>query len=113
MKECPLMRRLLLGFFERARIRFAVPRGGHRAHDATAAPPRPNPPTVTARPAPTVRQWYEPRDGGASALVRPYVRAYEREEADRVRRWRRDVLLLATYGVDLDVRDIHRTGVTA
>ncbi|MEV0123430.1 hypothetical protein AB0I16_18205 [Streptomyces sp. NPDC050703] len=47
-----------------------------------------------------------PLDGGASRLVRPYLAAWEDEERARLRR---DTLRWVTYGVDLDVRDIHRT----
>ncbi|XKK58876.1 hypothetical protein HFP71_22165 [Streptomyces sp. ARC32] len=39
--------------------------------------------------------------------MRPYLTAYERDEKERVQRLRRDVLWCATYGVDLDTRDIH------
>jgi hypothetical protein len=64
---------------------------------------------VSSRPrvASTVRAWYEPIDGSATPLVRPYLTAYEREEKARLQRLRRDTLWLATYGVDLDSRDIH------
>jgi hypothetical protein len=58
-------------------------------------------------PAPSVRAWCEPIDGSATLLVRPYLTAHEREEKDRLQRLRRDTLWLATYGVDLDTRDIH------
>ncbi|MDO0914307.1 hypothetical protein QQM39_26800 [Streptomyces sp. DT2A-34] len=57
--------------------------------------------------APTVRLWYEPIDGATTALVRPYLAAYESEEKVRLQRLRRDILWCATYGVDLDTRDIH------
>ncbi|MER7107864.1 hypothetical protein [Streptomyces sp. NPDC000229] len=73
------MHRLLLDLFERMRPRTAAPRIRHRATDANAAPPRPDPPAVATQPAPTVRQWYEPLDGDATALVRPYLRACEQE----------------------------------
>ncbi|PAZ10461.1 hypothetical protein CLM62_41045 [Streptomyces sp. SA15] len=46
-------------------------------------------------------------DGSASPLVRPYLTAHERAEKARLQRLRRDALWLATYGVDLDTRDIH------
>jgi hypothetical protein len=58
-------------------------------------------------PALTVRAWYEPIDGYATPLVRPYLTAHEREEKARPQRLRRDPLRLAAYGVDLDARDIH------
>ncbi|QFX83456.1 hypothetical protein GEV49_23050 [Streptomyces sp. SYP-A7193] len=61
----------------------------------------------TASPAATVRHWHEPIDGTSTRLVRPYLTAYERDEKARVQRLRRDVLWCATYGVDLDSRDIH------
>ncbi|MFI7016244.1 hypothetical protein [Streptomyces sp. NPDC050164] len=64
---------------------------------------RPTSPTL----APTVQAWYEPLDGTATPLVRPYLTAYEREEKARLQRLRRDTLWLAAYGVDLDTRDIH------
>ncbi|MEU9637320.1 hypothetical protein AB0D80_23530 [Streptomyces tendae] len=60
-----------------------------------------------SRTAPTVRCWYEPIDGAATRLVRPYLTAYEQEEMARIQRLRRDILWCATYGVDLDTRDIH------
>lgn len=58
--------------------------------------------------APTVRTWYEPIDGTAIALVRPYLTAYEHEETARLQRLRRDAPWFAAYGVDLDTRDIRR-----
>jgi hypothetical protein len=58
-------------------------------------------------PAPTVRAWYEPIDGSATPLVRPYLTAHECEEKARPQRLRRDTLRLAAYGVGLDTRDIH------
>ncbi|MGW2380758.1 hypothetical protein [Streptomyces sp. YU58] len=57
--------------------------------------------------APTVRRWYKPIDGSEGLLVRPYLTAYEHEEKARLQRLRRDTLWCATYGVDLDTRDIH------
>ncbi|WP_254399028.1 hypothetical protein [Streptomyces sp. AC602_WCS936] len=62
-----------------------------------------------ARPvlAPTVRHWHAPIDGSSTPLVRPYLTAYERDEKARIQRLRRDILWCATYGVDLDTRDIH------
>ncbi|MFJ2264599.1 hypothetical protein ACIOKD_41125 [Streptomyces sp. NPDC087844] len=65
-----------------------------------SGPPRP---VVAA----SVRRWYEPIDGAATTLVRPYVDAYERGERARIQRLRRDALWCATYGVDLDTRYIH------
>ncbi|MEV0641099.1 hypothetical protein AB0I77_40500 [Streptomyces sp. NPDC050619] len=63
----------------------------------------PPPPRIAA----TVQAWYGPIDGSATPLVRPYLTAHEREEKARLQRLRRDALWLATYGVDLDTRDIH------
>ncbi|WP_405597767.1 hypothetical protein OG741_14485 [Streptomyces sp. NBC_01410] len=45
--------------------------------------------------------------GEDSALVRPYLVAHEQ----RFRRQHRRVLWLASYGIDLDTRDIHGLGV--
>ncbi|MEU4982689.1 hypothetical protein [Streptomyces sp. NPDC021969] len=70
---------------------------------------------VSQRPSPTriVRHWHEPIDGSSTPLVRPYLTAYERDEKERVQRLRRDVLWCATYGVDLDTRDIHACSAAA
>jgi hypothetical protein len=57
--------------------------------------------------ASTVRSWYEPIDGTATTLVRPYLTAYEREERARIQHLRRDILWYATYGDDLDTLDVH------
>ncbi|MFD2691375.1 hypothetical protein ACFS5L_42050 [Streptomyces phyllanthi] len=57
--------------------------------------------------APTARPHYDPIDGTATPLVRPYLAAHEREEKTRLQRLRRDTRWCATYGVDLDTRDIH------
>lgn len=96
------------------------PRGKHRVK--AALPPRPDrwrwategiePATPLsdhsqAKIAPTVRLWYTPIDGASTPLVRPYLTAHEREEKVRLQRLRRDTLWCATYGVDLDTRDIH------
>ncbi|MEV6587606.1 hypothetical protein [Streptomyces acidicola] len=66
-----------------------------------SSPPLPPTPLHTSL-ASTVRIWYEPIDGTATALVRPYLTAYEREEKARVQRLRRDSLRLATYDGGLD-----------
>ncbi|WP_179166579.1 hypothetical protein [Streptomyces sp. CB03238] len=71
----------LLRFANWVRARFTTPPGRHRAGGGRPAPPLPAPLVTVRRPAATVRHWYEPLDGGASALVRPYLRACEREEA--------------------------------
>ncbi|MGP4086056.1 hypothetical protein [Streptomyces sp. KR55] len=103
------------------RIRcFRSPRGrGHAALPGLGLPPRrtaESESAVTAGAgtglfrsptAPTVRPWFEPLDGTDNALVRPYLAAHEREEQARIQRLRRDILWCATYGVDLDTRDIH------
>lgn len=96
------MRPLISRLTARVRLLLAPP---DRPHDGppSTTPPAPSPEPF--RPAPTVRAWYEPIDGAATALVRPYLRAYEEEEG--VRQRRRIVLLAATYGIDLDTRDIH------
>ncbi|MEV7196827.1 hypothetical protein AB0N81_34255 [Streptomyces sp. NPDC093510] len=90
-----------------------APSGRHRAgHQARPAPEGTPQVMRTARPRPplaaTVRRWYEPLDGAASRLVRPYLAACEDEERTRLQRLRRDTLWCATYGIDLDTRDIHR-----
>lgn len=102
---------------DRIRVFFA-PRGKHRLV-APARATAPRPPTRSAAPvtprsksprpaiAATVRAWYEPIDGAATQLVRPYIKAYERDEKARIQRLRRDTLWCATYGIDLDTRDIH------
>ena len=88
---------------------FITPTGRHRAE----CPPAPSPPMrsvsapLRAAIAPTVRAWYEPIDGTSTRLVRPYLTAHESEEKARLQRLRRDILWCATYGVDLDTRDIH------
>ncbi|MGW3725817.1 hypothetical protein [Streptomyces sp. NPDC000851] len=94
--------------------RVATASGGHRADRRSVVRfpsllpyGRPVPPRPTPTPAPTVRRWYTPIDGTATALVRPYLAAHEREEEARIQRLRRDILWCATYGVDLDTRDIH------
>jgi len=97
---------------------FFFPRGRHRSGVAAcvAVPKRFASSTIPAgsrsgppprHPAPTVRSWYEPLDGADAALLRPYLTAYDHEEKVRLQRLRRDALWLATYGVDLDTRDIH------
>lgn len=101
------------------RIRaFFVPHGRHRPGSAASAvalgcsapsavPTAPQPGTSHPTIAPTVRLWYEPLDGTATPLVRPYLAIYEREEQARLHRLRRDTLWWATYGIDLDTRDVH------
>lgn len=54
----------------------------------------------------------ETLDGEATALVRPYLTAYERQEERAARqRWRcLSLVMAADFGVDLDTRDVHTTG---
>ncbi|CAM5727417.1 hypothetical protein [Streptomyces hirsutus] len=94
---------------------FLAPTGRHRAERLSPQGRRPE----TYRPvmvrsavsrsalSPAVRCWYAPIDGTSTTLVRPYLAAHERDEKVRVQRLRRDILWCATYGVDLDMRDIH------
>lgn len=103
------------GFMERTigwLRRFTVSSGRHRAGRPSAVRPARSAsagrlPSDCSPLAPTVQAWYEPIDGTTTRLVRPYLAAYEREEKVRLQRLRRDTLWCATYGVDLDTRDIH------
>ncbi|MFF0161530.1 hypothetical protein ACFYRY_28905 [Streptomyces sp. NPDC005263] len=70
----------------------------------TAEPPFDQP---QAEIAPTARPWYTPIDATSTPLVRPYLAAREREEEARLQQVRRDTPWWATYGVDLDARDLH------
>lgn len=72
----------------------------------TSARTRFKPPRIPI--APTARGWYEPIDGAAIALVRPYLTAHEHEETARLQRLCRDTPWFAAYGVGGDARDIHR-----
>ncbi len=89
-----------------------LPSGRHRARrppkvrpvDMPAGAPAAAPSRFRASAA---RHWNEPIDGTSTPLVRPYLTAYERDEKARIQRLRRDILWCATYGVDLDIRDIH------
>ncbi len=89
-----------------------LPSGRHRARrppkvrpvDMPAGAPAAAPSRFRASAA---RHWNEPIDGASTPLVRPYLTAYERDEKARIQRLRRDILWCATYGVDLDTRDIH------
>jgi hypothetical protein len=89
-----------------------LPSGRHRARrppkvrpvDMPAGAPAAAPSRFRASVA---RHWNEPIDGTSTPLVRPYLTAYERDEKARIQRLRRDILWCATYGVDLDTRDIH------
>lgn len=90
---------------------FIAPIGRHRAGCLPLPVPSQTPPLTPSRApvAATVRTWDQPLDGAATALVRPYVVTYERDEKARLQRLRRDTLWCATYGIDLDTRDIHRS----
>ncbi len=82
--------------------------------EGPAIPRAPGRASVRRTIAPTVRHWHARIDGESSPLVRPYVASVEQEEKARIQRLRRDILWCATYGVDLDLRDIHGwTGVTS
>jgi hypothetical protein len=102
------MRRLLRQITSFVR-EFITPVGRHRARRALSEAPRHTPPTGPPHTpiAPTVRTWYEPIDGATTPLVRPYLHAYEHDEKTRLQRLRREALWYATYGIDLDTRDIH------
>ncbi|MGW0884498.1 hypothetical protein [Streptomyces sp. NPDC002671] len=104
-----LMPRLIKQLAYYARVLLIARAGRHRAEPPplprSARPLRPAPRRTPV--APSVRPWYEPIDGTSTPLVRPYLTAYEREEKARIQRLRRDILWCATYGVDLDTRDIH------
>ncbi|MFG3508160.1 hypothetical protein ACGF5F_21970 [Streptomyces sp. NPDC047821] len=76
-------------------------------------PSAPQARSAPTAPAWTVRGWYEPLDGDATALVRPYLRAYEREEAERARQWWRGGLLWGTYDVGPGTSDAQRAGAAA
>jgi hypothetical protein len=65
-----------------------APSGRHRAgrrpttHDTLRARQPESVPSYST-PAPTVRHWYEPLDGAANRLVRPYLTAHERGGTSR------------------------------
>ncbi|MFF9865068.1 hypothetical protein ACF1G0_06550 [Streptomyces sp. NPDC013953] len=77
----------------------------HRSGPALAAPRRAGSPASPPR-LPAARSPYgidRPLDGSASALVRPYLVAYEQgEERTRQRQRRLALVLAADFGVDLD-----------
>ncbi|MDV5148081.1 hypothetical protein R1T08_28920 [Streptomyces sp. SBC-4] len=53
-----------------------------------------------------------PLNGDESALVRPYLLAYDqRQERARQRQRRLALVLAADFGIDLDTRDLHGLGV--
>ncbi|URM91155.1 hypothetical protein LUW75_15520 [Streptomyces sp. MRC013] len=101
--------RLVLGVF--------APGTGRRRAGAPPVAPAPPPAPRRARrapgasPLPAPRSPYRsagPIDGEATALVRPYLVAYEGRQRQA---WRRAALVLAAdFGVDLDVRNLHAAG---
>ncbi|WP_369036631.1 hypothetical protein [Streptomyces adonidis] len=102
------MRRLIRKLTARAQV-FLSPAGRHRA----ACLPLPGPPKTLQVPqarttiAETVRAWYEPIDGTATALVRPYLAAYECDERAHFQQVRRDTLWYAACDVTPDSQGIH------
>lgn len=101
------MRRLISRLTERLRT-FCGPPARQRSQPlAIHRPPSVSKHVQPSTPAPATRWWNEPIDGTSTPLVRPYLTAYERDEKARIQRLRRDILWCATYGVDLDTRDIH------
>lgn len=101
------MHQLIAQLVRQVRVFFA-PCGRHREGCPTPAPP-----ATVFRPAPSVRAWYEPIDGQATALVRPYLGVHEQsEEARTQREWRR-VLWFATYGTHLDGWENHAARAAA
>lgn len=86
------------------------------AHPATARDRarRPGAPGPVVRPLPAARSPYgldHVFDGGASALVRPYLLAADRESAQRRRRIA--LVLAADFGLDLDLHVLGAQGVAA
>ncbi|WP_371534994.1 hypothetical protein OG210_03930 [Streptomyces sp. NBC_00466] len=50
--------------------------------------------------------------GEDTALIRPYLVAYERQEERARQRLRRlNLVMAADFGIDLDARDVHAMGV--
>ena len=104
-----------------ARLVFGFRRSGrHRARTALwAADPSPCPVPATAggpsRRLPRPRSPYGldgPLNGAETALVRPYLLAYDqRQERARQRQRRLALVLAADFGIDLDSRDLHGLGV--
>ncbi|NEA61149.1 hypothetical protein [Streptomyces sp. SID12488] len=101
------MRRLIRKLADWAQI--LAPAGRHRA----VCLPLPGPPQTLQVPRPrnaiaeTVRAWYQPIDGAATALVRPYLTAYECDERAHLQRRGLDALGHTTYGVVPDPQVIH------
>lgn len=84
------------------RLRWPAP-GRHRRSPAVR---------VDTPAASTPRVPVRPVQGEEIGLVRPYLIAHERREAQR-RRARRRVLWLAVHGIDIGPRLIHGVEVTA
>lgn len=80
--------------------------GRHRSPETYTAAPPVDAPTVRLPRVPVLR-------GEDTALVRPYLVAYELRERARQQRARRRALWLATHGVDIGPRLIHGMEVTA
>ncbi|MDX3453184.1 hypothetical protein PV396_14690 [Streptomyces sp. ME02-8801-2C] len=92
------MRRLIRRFSDWAQT-LLTPAGHH--HAVCLPPPGPLQALQIPQPriaiAETVRAWYEPLDGTANKLVRPYLAAYEFEERASRRRLLGDDSWHATY----------------
>ncbi|CAM5425126.1 hypothetical protein [Streptomyces narbonensis] len=88
--------------------------GWHRARTAPPFHPTPTPAPAPVQP-PAPRSPYGldvPLNGDESALVRPYLVAYDqRQERARQRQRRLALVLAADFGFDLDTRDLHGLGV--
>ncbi|KAF0650269.1 MULTISPECIES: hypothetical protein [Streptomyces] len=86
------------------------PPGRHRQPCAHPLPVPPSPaPAPTAAPVPEPWFW-----GENSPLVRPYLLAHERRQAEaRRQRGRRRALWLAVHGIDIGPRLIHGREVTS
>lgn len=104
-----------------ARLVFGSQKSGrHRARTARwaadSAPGCPIPATTgSASRLPRPRSPYGldgPLNGDETALVRPYLLAYDqRQERARQRQRRLALVLAADFGIDLDTRDLHGLGV--
>ncbi|QGZ49049.1 hypothetical protein GPZ77_12260 [Streptomyces sp. QHH-9511] len=92
------------------RLLWPPPSGRHRppcTHTVPAHPPTPAEPPPAPTPEPYLR-------GEDSPLVRPYLLAHERRQAEtRSQRRRRRALWLAVHGIDIGPRVIHGREVAA
>ncbi|MGW6567059.1 hypothetical protein [Streptomyces sp. NPDC054975] len=103
-----------------------VPGSGRRRSGALPATPPSARRTEEVRPV--LRERFGPRertarprspygltetlDGEATALIRPYLVECERQEERARQRWRcLSLVMAADFGIDLDTRDVHATGV--